>query len=123
MLLRCILPMLLCVGALALAEWAFIIVKTHRDRSDEMVAQDHGPLAGVLRRIPERQLIAGHEIAGNAAPLRFGSEFRQASLHDDGSSPATPGYFERSRILLYLLRSRHWRKAAPSEPSQVDCRT
>lgn len=112
MLLRCFPPMLLFIGALALTAWPFIVVKTHSDGSGEMVEQYHRPLAGVLRPIPERQFIAGYEIAGNAVPLHFGRRFRQASsLHGDGSSPATHGYFERARILLYILRSRHWRKA------------
>jgi len=124
MLPRYSLPRLLLIGALALTAWAFVVVKSHMDGSSEMVGQYHRPLAGVLRRIPERQFIAGHEIASNDVPLRFGRGFRQASSpHGDGSSPATPGYFERARILLYLLRSRHWRKAAPNEPSQADCRT
>ncbi|MGY5776538.1 hypothetical protein [Rhizobium sp. LEGMi135b] len=123
MLLRRSLPMLLFIGALALTGRAFVIDKTYVGRSDEMAAQSHGPLAGMLRLIPEQQLTAGHGIAGNAELSGSDSELRQASLHDDAGSAPAHGYFERARILLYLLRSHHWRKAAPNEPSQADCRT
>ncbi len=102
MLPRRSLPMLLFIGALALVGWTSVVVKTHMDGSGEMTGQYHGSLAGVLRPVPDRQFTAGCEIAGNAVP---------------------PGYFERARMLLYLLRSRHWRKAAYSETSQADYRT
>lgn len=120
MLLRCSLPMLLFISALALAGWAFVIGKPHVDGSDEMVGQYHGPLAGLLRSLPDRQFTARHEIAGNAELPGCGRELHQASLHDDSGSASTPGYFERARILLYLLRSRHWRKAVYEETSQAD---
>lgn len=72
-----------------------------------MVGQYHRPLAGVLRPIPERQFIAGHKIAGNAVPLRFGREFRQtSSLHDDGSSPATLAISkERGSFYTFCVRA------------------
>jgi hypothetical protein len=115
MLLRRSLPMLLFIGALALTGWAFVIGKTYVGRSDKMAAQYNEQLAGMLRLIPERQGTPEHGIAGNAELHGSGRELHQASLHDDGGSAPTRGYFERARMLLYLLRSRHWRKAAHDE--------
>lgn len=123
MLPRCPLSMLLFLGALALTVWASVVVTTHMDGSSEMVGQYHGRLAGVHRPIPDGQFTSGHEITGNAEPPGFASELGQVSLHDDSSSPPTRGYFERARMLLYLLRLRHWRKAAHNDTSQADCRT
>ncbi|MGY5800166.1 hypothetical protein ACXHMN_02420 [Rhizobium sp. LEGMi12c] len=115
MLLRRSLSMLLFIGALALTGWAFVIDKPYVGRSDKIAVQYHGPLAGVLHLVPERQGTAGHDIAGNAVLPGSGRDLYQASLHDGGGSTPTRSYFERARMLLYLLRSRHWRKAAHDE--------
>jgi hypothetical protein len=38
----------------------------------------------------------------------------------DSDATTTSGYFDRARILLFLLRSRHWRKAAHQDTSQTE---
>ncbi|OJY78908.1 MAG: hypothetical protein BGP09_23650 [Rhizobium sp. 60-20] len=120
MLLRYSVPVLVFIGALALTGWAFIIVENHKARPNEMGASNHGPLSGMLHLMSERQAATWHRVASNAVSAASGSEVRRAPSDDDGDARPTPGYFERARMLLFLLRSRHWRKLAHHETPQAE---
>jgi len=110
MLLRYAFPVPIFIGALALTGWAFPILKSHTVRPDEMATPYPGAFADMRHLTSERQDPAGYRIAGDAVPTGSGGEARQAPSRGDSNAPSPPGYFERARMLLYLLRTRHRRK-------------
>ncbi|MFS8045854.1 hypothetical protein [Rhizobium sp. BR 314] len=107
MLLRRLLPVLLAIGALALTGCVSAMMKTYAPPPAQIVMLHYGPPAS-LRALDFEQHVHGwHKVAANAAPTAPNHPISPDRRKTD---PAPrEGYIKRAKMLLYLIRSRHWR--------------
>ncbi|MBB6484619.1 hypothetical protein [Rhizobium lusitanum] len=107
MLLRRFLPVLFAIGALALTGCVSAMMKTYEPPPAQIVILHYSPPVS-LRALDFGQHVHGwRKVAANAAPA---APNRQVfpDRRDTDTEPKE-GYIKRAKMLLYLIRSRHWR--------------
>jgi len=115
MLLRRSLPALFAIGALALTGCISATMKNYAAVPDQVVMLHYGPPAR-LRDLEFRQHNpTWSRVSANGAPAPPNREVSR-DRHDTDPEPK-PGYIKRAKMLLYLLRSRHWRSLPSDQTS------
>jgi len=115
MLLRRSLPALFAVGALALTGCISVTMKNYATMPDQIVMLHYGP------PVHFRDLEHGHHIPTwskvsiKGAPTTPNPQVSRGRREAD--SEPKEGYIKRAKMLLYLLRSRHWRSLPSDQTS------